>query len=316
MENMIATPSAQDADMDWEQWRHRLLAQFDSFMHEQSVNLYLLVDTRGSPGIDKLFPKVKGLAWTSLWHGSVLDSYTDIAPYLIHVERLALDDPQELAGRLARRIWMEGASGFMLTWIWSPLSLTELDEHLKHYTRYAIPDKREYFLHFYDNRILARIRSVWTDEQAYCFIAPCREIWFRNRDQGEIVWRSDGASKPARADAPLLLSSDQHARLFALGHADKLAMQLREMYGVRLDEKSDFALYLLVTEQLERASRYRLREKDDFLNYVSKGIVLSPRFDEHPVIQERLQRARNGEISHREALSGLTPDVIKQVAES
>ncbi|MDR5805533.1 hypothetical protein [Caballeronia sp. LZ001] len=88
-----------------------------------------------------------------------------------------------------------------------------------------------------------------------------------------------------------------------------------EQLGMSADE-SDFALYLLVTEQLERASRYRLREKDDFLNYVSKGIVLSPRFDEHPVIQERLQRARNAEISHREALSGLTRDVIKQAAES
>jgi hypothetical protein len=42
--------------------------------------------------------------------------------------------------------------------------------------------------------------------------------------------------------------------------------------------------------------------------------MLSPRFDEHPVIQERLGRAADGEISHRDALTGIDRDVIREMA--
>ncbi|MDR5795456.1 DUF4123 domain-containing protein [Caballeronia sp. LZ008] len=314
MNSIDVAPVSRDTNAAWDQWRTRLLAQWQPFAdREADSSLYLLADARGNPGLDKLLMQVPGVKSSSLWRGSVIAAYADIAPYLIQVDPLALEQPRELAGRLFRRIWMEGQSRFMLTWIWTPLSLEALDSHLKYYTRYVTPDKREFFLHFYDNRILVRLRSVWTDAQAKSFIAPCHELWYCDRDFGESVWRNDEVTVQAHTDEVPQISADQQAQLYALGHADKLMMQLREMYGSRLDAPDEADFHRRVSAQLERASRYRLKDKDDFLNYVSKGIMLSPRFDEHPVIQERLRRALSGEISHREALTGFDRKVIQEV---
>ena len=41
---------------------------------------------------------------------------------------------------------------------------------------------------------------------------------------------------------------------------------------------------------------------------------MSPRFDEHPAIQESLIRAKNEEMSHREALGRFDPSVLREAA--
>jgi hypothetical protein len=316
MADIAPTQSTQDIDAAWEQWRLRLLAHFDALAERGlAVELYLLVDTRGTPGLNELLPKVPSLSWCSLWTGSVLETYADIAPYLIHLERSVLDDPRDLACRLARRVWMEGASSHNLTWIWSPFGLQTLGDHFRYHTQYAIPDKRAFFLHFYDNRILERLRQVWAEEEGSAFIEPCNELWYRSRDLSGSVWTNGNEPVHSLANIALQMSAEQHCKLLVLGQADKLAMQLRERYGTRLDEYSDIELHDRIVWQLDRAHHYRVSDDDDFFNYVSKGIVLSPRFDEHPVIQQRLTRAKDGEISHRDALSQFDPLVLREVAQ-
>ncbi|WP_439889629.1 DUF4123 domain-containing protein [Ralstonia sp. 25C] len=306
---------AQNLEPAWEQWRERLLAQFEpSFDHEAPTHLYVLADTRGNPGVDTLLPQVPGLAWSSLWSGSVLESYVDISPYLIRIDRLALADPRDLQTRLVRRLWKEGHGLHMLTWIWSPLALEILSEHLRHYTQYETPDQRAYFLHFYDNRILERLRAVWTPEQAQAFISSCTELWYRDRDMNVVSWHNDAPPAHIADDGGQRLTAEQHAELLRLGHADKLAMQLRAMYGAALDKFSDAALYRRVSKQLERAARHRVTGDDALLSYVSKGVLVSATFDEHPVIAERLTRARQGSLSHSEALSQINRDVLREAS--
>ena len=202
----------------------------------------------------------------------------------------------------------------MLTWIWSPFALDALGRHLRRYCRYATPDKRAFFLHFYDNRILERLRAIWTEEQARAFLSPCAEIWYRDRDLHEIVWRNDSATADLAVADEQVLSVEQHDALLQLGRADKVAMQLREMYGAILDGMSDTALFRRVSEQIERAGRYRIADDDDVLNYVSKGLVISPWFDEHPRIQERLTRAVHGEMTYREALTQIDRDLLNEAS--
>ncbi|MET3555072.1 hypothetical protein [Burkholderia sp. 567] len=83
------------------------------------------------------------------------------------------------------------------------------------------------------------------------------------------------------------------------------------MYGTILDSISDTTLFHRVSEQLGRAARYRIADDDDLLSYVSKGLVVSPWFDEHPVIKERLTRGVQGEMTYREAPSQIDPDVLQ-----
>ncbi|WP_179402249.1 DUF4123 domain-containing protein [Burkholderia guangdongensis] len=315
MPDLVRPASAQDVESAWEQWRERLLAQFEILSdEEQRVQLYVLVDSRANPGVDKLLLQVPGLAWVSLWQDSVLESYTDIAPYLIQIDRTSLSDPRDLQSRLVRRLWKEARDLHMLTWIWSPLTLESLGSHFRHYCRYTTQDKRAFFLHFYDNRILERLRAVWAAEQARAFLSPCVEAWYRNRDLNEVVWRDDAAAGVAAIPDEQCLTVEQHTNLLQLGRADKLAMQLREMYGAILDSVSDTTLFHRVSEQLGRAARYRIADDEDLLNYVSKGLVISPWFDEHPLIQERLTRAMQGETTYRDALTGIDREVLHQAS--
>ncbi|AOI95823.1 hypothetical protein WS66_09415 [Burkholderia sp. LA-2-3-30-S1-D2] len=306
--------STGDSDVAWEVWRNRLSAQFEAFdAQDVSAYLYILADARANPDLDKLLVHVPRLEWRSLWDGTVLESYTDIAPYLIAIDRFAFDDPRDLQSRLVRRLWRESSGLHMLTWIWSPLPIRSLAEHFRSFCRYSTPDKRAYFLHFYDNRILGRLRAVWSAEQAQTFLLPCAEIWHRDRELNEIVWRNDAGAVDAVAEGEQVMTAEQHMALLQLGRADKLAMQLRTMYGAMLDEFTDLTLYQRVSEQLERASRYRIADDDDLLNYVSKGVVIAPLFDEHPVIRERLARAMLGEQTFRDALSCIDADVLREV---
>ena len=316
MAGSVGMAEMSSVESAWEQWRERLLSRFEvSREDEPQVGLYVLVDSRARPGLDKLLPEVPSLGWVSLWRESVLESYTDIAPYLIQIDRLAFNNSRDLQSRLVRRLWREGREQHMLTWLWSPLALEALSSHFGRYSRYATPDKRAFMLHFYDNRILERLRAVWTEEEAASFLSPCAEIWYRERDFEEAVWKNPGRPVACAIDNEQMLSDDQHKKLLWLGRADKLAMQLREMYGSVLDGESDVSLLRRISEQLERAARYRIKCDDDLLNYVSKGIVIATRFDEHPVIQERLRGAMRADTTYREALSEIDGEVLSQASQ-
>lgn len=309
-----ATTRARDIESAWQIWREHLLAQFETLSdEEQQIQLYLLVDSRAKPGLDKLLPMVPGLTWVSLWRDSVLESYADIAPYLVHIDRFAFSDPRDLHNRLVRRFWNEGFGLHMVTWIWSPHGLDVLAQHFQRYSGYTTPDRRKFVLHFYDNRVLERLRAVWTEEQTRGFLSPCTEIWYRDREWNDVVWR-DAATRDSSIPDGEAVTGEQHARLLWLGRADKLAMQVRDMYGAILDKMPGRELYQRVSEQLERAAQYRIVGDDDLLNYVSKGILISAAFDEHPVIQERLRSALKGELTYREALTGIDRDALAQAA--
>ncbi|WP_256251528.1 DUF4123 domain-containing protein [Burkholderia ubonensis] len=228
--------SAGDTEAAWEQWRKRLLSQFEAFdASDASGYLYILADARANPDLGKLLARVPKLEWASLWQGTVVESYADIAPYLIAIDRFAFDDSRDLQSRLVRRLWKESSGLHMLTWIWSPFPTRILTEHFQSFCRYSTPDKRAFFLHFYDNRILARLRAVWSAEQAQAFLSPCAEIWYRDRELNEIVWRNDADAADGVVDGEQVLTVEQHMALLRLGRADKLAMQLRTMYGAMLD---------------------------------------------------------------------------------
>ncbi|RQR56558.1 DUF4123 domain-containing protein [Burkholderia sp. Bp9140] len=315
MSQSSRSESTGDVDATWAVWRNRLLSQFDAYdAGDASTYLYVLADTRANPELDKLLVQVPGLEWLSLWHGTVLETYTDIAPYLIAIDRFAFDDARDLQSRLVRRLWRDADGTYMLTWIWSPLPTGLLAEHFRSYCRYSTPDKRAFFLHFYDNRILGRLRRVWNEVQAQAFLSPCAEIWYRDRELNEVVWGNDAGASDRIVDEEPAMTVEQHMALLRLGRADKVAMQLRAMYGAMLDDFTDTALYRNVSEQLERADRYRITDDDDLLNYVSKGVVVSPRFDEHPVIQDRLARAMNREQTYREALSQIDAEVLREAS--
>jgi hypothetical protein len=278
--------------------------------------LYVIVDLRADSDLHKHFAQVPEMRYVSLWHGSALESFTDIAPYIVAVDLLALEKDDGPQYRFLAHLCGDEADRHMLTWVWSPFHIDTLSEHFKRFCSYALPNRRAYYLHFYDNRVLPRLRSVWSSEEQRQFIAPANEIWYYDRKRGDVVWRNEHGPIAIATQPVQLLSDEQHELLLDLGYADKLALQLRNTCGALLDHLSDDDLYVLVDSQLERAHEYRISGDENLSSYVTTGVLVSPEFDQNPVVNERLLAVTRGEIEATEALSTIDDGIWDAIREN
>jgi hypothetical protein len=308
-----AARSSDQREADWQRCFAHLNAAYGKHQGRgQDVFLYLMADGRGNPGVDRLLALVPELRYTSLWRGTEIECYTDIAPYLIALDRWEIENERSLQYRLARRLWRE-ATVPMLTWLWSPHDLDSLASHYRRYTAYSLPGRQAYYLHFYDNRIIERLRRVWTEEETRQFIAPCFEIEYRDRSFNDVAWENTDSPMLPAGDEPMQLTVEQHQLLIDLARAEKLTLQLRMQCGASADHLTSSELHALVCRQLERARQYRINDEAALLNFVTSGVLISPVFDEHPVVRERLVSASRGEMSPTDALEGITDDVWRVV---
>lgn len=292
--------------MDWEARLNDTLAQAAGLADAAGVSLYtyLLVDFRGRAELAGPVKASADLSHGSIWVGTELAVYEDIAPLLIEVDDLTRFElwrgPGEPRGsevlRLLRRLHQIDGGAYAVTHVVSPLSLAELMAHFAGYGEYGLPDGREYYLHFYDNRILDRAFQVWTPPERERFLAPLNLLRYPRRDGAMAQWTGPGVRVEA-ADMPRQqpFTLAQHQKLLELDYPDKLAVQIRRIYlgvlggGVRQDD-----LYARVLEQMARARAYGVESERDMLDYVAWGITISPRFDEHEAIAPAL-RAFQGE---------------------
>ncbi|RQR28526.1 DUF4123 domain-containing protein [Burkholderia sp. Bp9142] len=271
----------------------------------RALRLYVLVDTRGYQELDTQLAAVRGLRHASLWTDTGLDAYTDIAPYLIAFDRQALDDEDAEQHRVLRQLWLDAVDLHAVTWLCSAWSFDALDAHLRQYVKYTLPNGRAYYLFFFDNHVFGRLRQVWSDTQAQQFVAPFGEIRYRDRRLDEVVWRNDtpvieGAMPTG--DAPGL-SERQHAQLIELGYPDKLVLKFRETMGAMVDHLSDAELHDQVVEQLDRAAAHGITDEAELQRYVMTGLLVSPRFDEHPAVQACLGAVAHGQTTLNDALA-------------
>jgi hypothetical protein len=310
-----ATQSAVGRNAGWQRCFEQLRMIFDKYdARDQSVFLYLMVDGRGNPGIDDLLTRVPELGYASLWRDTMIESYTDVAPYLISLDRIELEDERSLQHRLVRRLWRE-ATAPMLTWMWSPHALETMVSHYQRYVVYSLPDRKAFYLHFYDNRILEHLKRAWTEEEAQQFIAPCSEIGYRDRSLIDVVWENGNPPVPSATEEPQTLTSEQHQLLIELAYADKLALHLRTRCGASLEHLSPSELYGMICKLLERAGTYRIRSEEDCLMYVTCGALSAPTFDEHPEIHDRLLAMTREEKSLADALHGIPDQVWDAIRE-
>ncbi|TGN94038.1 DUF4123 domain-containing protein [Burkholderia sp. USMB20] len=284
------------------------------------LRLYVLVDTRGYQDLDTQLAAVRGLRYASLWTDTGLDAYTDIAPYLIAFDSRALDGGDAEQHRVLRQLWLDAVDLHAVTWLCSAWSFDALDAHLRQYVKYALPNGRAYYLFFFDNHVFGRLRQVWSDTQARRFVAPFSEIRYRDRRLDEVVWRNDTPAVEgvmSASDAPDL-SERQHAQLIELGYPDKLVLKFRETMAAVVDHLSDAELHDQVVEQLERAAAHGIAEEAELQCYVMTGVLVAPRFDEHPAVRVCLGAVAHGETTLNDALATIddaTWDAIRDAHE-
>jgi len=175
--------------------------------------------------------------------------------------------------------------------------------HLQSYCEYTLPDRSTFYLHFGDNRILERLRKIWTTDEWSRFASVAHEIWYRQRSGESVSWGSDADASHAITAEPLVMTDDQHRALLEMGYADKAAMELRGVLGTNVNMFSADQLHRAVADQIERATAHGITEEPAVLRYAAFGLLYSPNFDEHPEVRKLLQSARYGDVPLARALS-------------
>lgn len=306
MVDIEMAPRAQTNDNVDLHWDERLRQAFRRTRGSPDLKfLYLIVDSRADAGMDQDLAKLRGLRYASLWHGSALESFTDIAPYIIAINEAMLESADGNEYRLLSRLLGEQANAHMLTWVWAPFEIEALSEHFKRFCTYTLPDNRAYYLHFYDNRVLQRLRQIWSSDEQQRFIAPVGEIGYQDRRLGEVEWRNERAAAAVTEQTSQSLTEYQHRLLLDLGYADKLALQLRNTCGARISHYSDDELYLLVESQLQNAYGYGIAGEEALSSYVTAGVLISPDFDKHPVVRDRLRAFSQNETASADVLANI-----------
>lgn len=286
--------------MDWESRLNDTLAQAGELATGggASLNTYLLVDLRGHAELAGPIRASADLSFGSIWVGTELAIYEDIAPLLIEVDDLSRFElwrgpsqprTSELL-RLLKRLHQAEGGAYALTHLVSPLPLAELMAHFAYHGEYGLPDGREYYLHLYDSRILDRAFQVWTPSERARFLAPFNLLRYPRRDGTMAQWTGPGQRPAADAPRQQPFTLAQHQALLDLDYPDKLAVQIRRIYlGVLGGELRQDELVARVAEQMARARAYGIESERDMLDYVAWGITISPRFDEHEAIAPALR---------------------------
>jgi len=295
--------STVDFDSRWTAFQSRIeIARGEYAVSHAATRLYAIVDARGLPDLRIALERLGNVPFDALWDGTDLSAHKDISPLMVMVDLAASDPGVPL--QLLKRLWRFSEDGFMVTWLWSPFGLDAVASHFRSYCEYTLPDRRAFYLHFYDNRILERLRQTWTEGEQARFSSVGFDIWYRNRAGDDCTWRNN-APQLSESVPALTMTQEQHLALLALGIADKIAMQVASLVGARLDHLSSEELHQAIREQVERAGRYRIKDERDMLAYVFKGLFVSPRFDEHPAIHPQLERASIGRASFQEVLASV-----------
>lgn len=306
----------------WEERLNDTLAQAETLASTAGTapNTYLLVDFRGRTELARPVKACADLSYGSVWVGTDLAVYDEIAPLLIQVDDLSRFElsrgkqaprTSELL-RLLGKLHEADGGEFAVTHIVSAWPLADLMAHYAYYGEYGLPDGREYYLHFYDSRILDRAFQVWTDEEREHFLGPVHQLRYVRRNGSVAQWVGAGGDmrQRARDSRQQAFTLAQHQALLDMDYPDKLAVQIRRLYlgvlggGLRQD-----ALYTQVVAQMERARSYGIATERDMLDYVAWGITISPRFDEHEAIAPMLRRFKESGPGLSQALADVPDEV-------
>lgn len=305
-------------------WQDALLSTFAELPHHrgpygEAARAYVIVDFRGHPDLLARLTGTEDLSFGSVWAQTGLDIYGDVAPLLIEVDGASqgvlrgprYDDFNTVLVRVLEALHERAGGRYAMMSFASAVPLEKLIAHFGPFCDYALPDASEFFLHWYDSRILARALQVWTAEQRTRFTSPFVTLRYAQRD-GTLAELAGAGQLPAtRPDGIERFTPEQHQMLFDLDYPDKLAVQLRRLYsGLLPGNPGQDELVPRVEAQLERARTHGVVGDKDTFDYVAWGVSISPRFDEHPRIREGLRAYRpDGDGALARALAGV-PDAV------
>ncbi|MFJ1302745.1 DUF4123 domain-containing protein [Pseudomonadota bacterium AL_CKDN230030165-1A_HGKHYDSX7] len=304
-------------------WQAGLIELFDQLPHHrgpygEAAHAFVVLDFRGHPDLLAQLSRAEDLSFGSVWAQTGLDIYGDVAPMLIEVDGASqgvlrgprYGDFSTVLVRVLEALHERPGGRYAMTSFVSTVPLEALIGHFGHFCDYALPTGQEFFLHWYDSRILDRALQVWDEAQRTDFLAPMIALHYARRDGTEARLQG-GARRPSAHEDIQRMTPEQHQLFFDLDYPDKLAVQLRRLYpGLLPGNPDQDALVPRVQVQLERARAHGVRGDKDTFDYVAWGVSISPVFDEHPLIKAGLQSYRPGIEGGLSGALAQVPDAV------
>ncbi|MGZ3236605.1 MAG: DUF4123 domain-containing protein [Burkholderiaceae bacterium] len=243
---------------------------------------YLLIDAAQYPGVWRILQyRFRRLPWLSLFEDTSDADIVRSGPILIQVETnqtktLAwfLDHTQDIYG---------------LSWILSPLPLTELRGHLSGLMQIEAADGSECAMRFFDTRILPVWYELLSFEQKLHVFAPVITWSFLNREGMECTLKGKGHST-APISKNLKLSRAQENALLDATLPDVVIQQLQQSCDTELSSLPLYKRYDFIANQIHKArTQYRIHSLPEIILFCTLALSIGENFDQLQSVAEILQ---------------------------
>lgn len=141
--------------------------------------LFALVDACDAPEVPVMCQSLGESHAVSLYSGDAATTYSDIAPYLVHV------DSEEVLDWLRQHLWETPWGIFVL----SPGSnLNALRRHFRQFLMVQDPDGEEMYFRFYDPRVLPSFLPTCLPAEVRVLFGPVTAFGMVGEDGAEVYW--------------------------------------------------------------------------------------------------------------------------------
>ncbi len=251
--------------------------------------LFAVLDATDCPAVPAKLRELGALRCASLFEGSAYQAYWAVAPHVVQVDAPLLQ-------WIYDTLWPQPWGIFVM----ARADLASLGNHLQRFLVATLPDNKPWFFRYYDPRILPQFLRASNAEELADFFGPVRAFGIKDEEGNLTIVRRAGAGEaaardtpmaPPVADAPQEQEPDQ-----SVGEEDfaaRLCAHVRDTYAAVVEGVPELELRIVVEQAIAAARMHELTDEASVTAFVSLLFSVSPRFFEHPYVQERLTNAKH-----------------------
>jgi hypothetical protein len=187
--------------------------------------------------------------------------------------------------------WLMAKHPSALTWIYSAMSLDELKDHLIDQIKVCLADERMKTLRFYDARVLAAMRTVFTQEQM-CRLLSGTQAWFI-APKGKLIVL-EGNLKRVKDNRPYVLTQAQQDQMTDLLLPYGVIGELSDIpgYDRTLTQYSQTQQINISETWVSLAKELGLTSLSGITSFVGMGFTYGPNVYQQPQITEQLSELK------------------------
>jgi hypothetical protein len=263
----------------------------------QGERQYVLIDAAQVDRLNDRLPNLGSVSrHESVFAAPIAPSLADASPHVLEVSG------ENAYGDLLRGDFADAVAFFgALTWLVSPLSLSDLAARLRLRLDAQLPDRFDCVNRFFDARIAPHLHECLTGRQRVEFFSVSTQWWVVSHTH---AWQSLACSFSSGDPftAPLALDEAQQAFMIDACYPYSVIDHFRETDEELLNQVPASEHYGLFRRALEVASDYGIDGGATAILFCTLILTRGPTFYEQPEWRIALERVKRGEITLQQAV--------------